>query len=579
MRPHHGLVAAFCLVSATARAQSAPMQCFVNSLPTVARAAGHAELVGDLVITCAGGTPTAAGATTPTVNVSVTLSTPITSRLHGAAPTGTWTEALLFLDDPAPGAQFPCEPADGQLSCPALGSGTGVTTYAADGNRNVFRGLRGNQGQTLNFVAIPLDPPGDEFRVLRIKNIRAAIAGVSAANGQVVAFVSFSGSSVPALNNPSVNVAFVQNAVNVTFPDKESVVSGVAATRHRLTNIRIVEGFASALRGRTPAMPPDPPDAQDSVANYYDTETGFFAPGLFAAAPDLGLADTGTLLEIKVIGVPPGLTLEVGPPTSPNGAFSARPYGVVADADGFVAVPIVAGTGVVRWEVTGANPGMMETITVPVYESHPAASVFPRTTFVIQVGLGAVDTTATASATAPLPRFAESPFQTAFTLPGHAPVADAGPDQVVTEGALITLDGTGSYDLDGDTLSYHWAIVDPIAFELGFDAIVSGPAAATDEFGQLYLVELTVSDRDGADSDTMIVRVDNHGGTCEQQPPARCATDFAAYVYIAIETNRGPRFAACWTDFGATEAPTLHCAEDGQGALELTHGEPLCTGD
>jgi hypothetical protein len=38
----------------------------------------------------------------------------------------------------------------------------------------------------------------------------------------------------------------------------------------------------------------------------------------------------------------------------------------------------------------------------------------------------------------------------------HLPVADAGEDQEVEEGSLVTLDGSDSYDLDGDDLIYSW---------------------------------------------------------------------------------------------------------------------------
>ncbi|MFN8558365.1 MAG: PKD domain-containing protein [Dehalococcoidia bacterium] len=39
------------------------------------------------------------------------------------------------------------------------------------------------------------------------------------------------------------------------------------------------------------------------------------------------------------------------------------------------------------------------------------------------------------------------------------PVAVAGPDQRVSMGATVRLDGSGSFDEDGDPLGYHWAIV------------------------------------------------------------------------------------------------------------------------
>ena len=44
------------------------------------------------------------------------------------------------------------------------------------------------------------------------------------------------------------------------------------------------------------------------------------------------------------------------------------------------------------------------------------------------------------------------------TLTNTAPVASAGSDQTVPRGFVVTLDGTGSSDSDGDALTYSWAV-------------------------------------------------------------------------------------------------------------------------
>src|SRR5437867_6038457 len=101
-------VIAFLLGSAVTASAQGPFQCFANGgVSTPARSEGLTELVGDLVLNCLGGIPTAPGVAIPAVNIQVFLNTSLTSRLLTAtSTTQQYSEALLLLDEPLPGAQF-----------------------------------------------------------------------------------------------------------------------------------------------------------------------------------------------------------------------------------------------------------------------------------------------------------------------------------------------------------------------------------------------------------------------------------------------------------------------------------------
>ncbi len=76
-----------------------------------------------------------------------------------------------------------------------------------------------------------------------------------------------------------------------------------------------------------------------------------------------------------------------------------------------------------------------------------------------------------------------------------APIADAGPDQIGVAAGTITLDGSGSYDPDGDTLTYQWTQVGGPTVSIS--GVNTAKATFTGEAGQEYIFRLKVTDPGG----------------------------------------------------------------------------------
>jgi hypothetical protein len=85
------------------------------------------------------------------------------------------------------------------------------------------------------------------------------------------------------------------------------------------------------------------------------------------------------------------------------------------------------------------------------------------------------------------------------------PIAHAGPDQTVSEGDRIILNGTGSFDPDGEIVSYAWGVEDsddeasPVSLngQSTYLATFTAPKVAGNVNANSYLFELTVTDNDG----------------------------------------------------------------------------------
>jgi len=79
--------------------------------------------------------------------------------------------------------------------------------------------------------------------------------------------------------------------------------------------------------------------------------------------------------------------------------------------------------------------------------------------------------------------------------PNQAPVADAGQAQTVSVGDSVLLDGAGSFDPDGDVITYLWTFFDvPVGASVALDDPTSANPSFIADVAGVYSVSLVVSD-------------------------------------------------------------------------------------
>lgn len=89
------------------------------------------------------------------------------------------------------------------------------------------------------------------------------------------------------------------------------------------------------------------------------------------------------------------------------------------------------------------------------------------------------------------------------------PVANAGEAQTVTVSETVQLDGSGSSDQDGDTLTYLWAFSStPDGSSVTITNNSSETASFTPDVAGLYEISLSVNDGEDSDTDTVSITVE-----------------------------------------------------------------------
>jgi hypothetical protein len=322
------------VIGTVAQSPVPPVLCQANSgTPTVDRAEGITELVGDILLNCSGGTPTPAGQAIPTGSFEVSLNTTITSRLLDQS-TGL-SEALLMIDDPnpgsasVPGSAVPPLNSPPQIICASptgcAETGTGGSPSPYQTQPNVFLGQV--SGSTIIWNNVPIDPPGpNATRTIRITNVRANASQLPLSTTLIPTAITAT-VSAPVLNvvQPQVTAGLLQPGLLSSSPTGAPISQ---CTSHNASLIdgsgppsfdfllSVSEGFASAFRRRDIGLtsnffPPTPPTlfAQNVPGYPYNTETDIFAPTLFSDNPSPGLADFGTRILITFTNLPAGVHL------------------------------------------------------------------------------------------------------------------------------------------------------------------------------------------------------------------------------------------------------------------------------
>lgn len=421
------LMALLVVVTGVASAQIFnPLSCTANAgVPPIARAEGLAEEVGQVVIVCTGGTPTAVGAPIPTVNVQIFLNTNVTSRLITGG-----TEALLLIDEPTAAIQTLCP--GGTICTVTSANGNGTGNYTGGSSRpNVWQAIQATGStNSLTWLGVPVDPPGTAGnRVIRLVNVRANAnqLGVSSTliPTSINMFISISGTGSLALTNPQLTVAFVQPGM--TFTSNAGSFNQCEPQNMRSFELRFQERFGTAFRHNNPNIAAIAD--QEVPGSIYNTESMFSNKELNTAGNfPAGIATQGTRLIARFSNVPSNITLSVANQATnaagdratlvtghdANGAGGTVTYGA---ASGTTTVTLTSGAGVAVWEVVESNPGQISRLDILAYITYSNNPLPGLGTATVTGNYAPTSTVITASSTAPVPRFVDNPQSaTTFTI-------------------------------------------------------------------------------------------------------------------------------------------------------------------
>ncbi|RME27330.1 MAG: hypothetical protein D6806_04790, partial [Deltaproteobacteria bacterium] len=156
--------------------------------------------------------------------------------------------------------------------------------------------------------------------------------------------------------------------------------------------------------------------------------------------------------------------------------------------------------------------------------------------------------------------------------PNRPPVADAGPDRTARVNEGVVLDGSGSFDPDGDTVSYRWEIiVAPAGAQAGLSGADSVQTEIVPDAAGVWMVQLVVSDG-VLDSMPDVVRITVMSGKCGN---GRLDEGEDCDPGSPLANNCCDPATCAWVEDGM-EDPQGVCMGQGECELEVCNGSGSC---
>ncbi|MCO4811091.1 MAG: hypothetical protein KC572_05770 [Gammaproteobacteria bacterium] len=127
------------------------------------------------------------------------------------------------------------------------------------------------------------------------------------------------------------------------------------------------------------------------------------------------------------------------------------------------------------------------------------------------------------------------------TPTNRAPIANAGAAQTVNEFAQVTLNGSGSSDPDGTTLTYSWTQQSGTSVTLS-DASIAAPTFDAPDVTavntpEVLRFQLTVSDGSLSRSDTVEITVEDNGQGTNSPPTADAGPEQAVLELVTVNLD------------------------------------------